>query len=116
MPISRYRQSLDSSDLDLLRGVLNRICMARGLQADSAKSEAIAASLIRLWQSGRRDEDKLFRAIAPGPQISPPASAAIKNTANTVGSHGQQSCAAISGRLCRLVPPAASSRVRGPRA
>ena len=61
MPLSQFRKSLDSADLNLLQRVLGRTCEERGLAFSSAEAEAIAANLVRLWQSGRRDEENLQR-------------------------------------------------------
>ena len=59
MSPSRYGAVLGPSDLDFLQRVFDRICEGRSLSRTSAKAEAVAASLVRLWQSGHSDEERL---------------------------------------------------------
>jgi hypothetical protein len=66
MPLSQFRESLDSADLDLLQRVLGHTCKEQGIAFSSAEAEAIAAHLVRLWQSGRHDEENLLRAMVRG--------------------------------------------------
>ena len=64
MPLSRNSNFLDSTDLNTLQRVLDRICRERAIVADSVEGHDIAADLVSLWQRGHYDEEVLLRMFA----------------------------------------------------
>ena len=72
MPLSRYGWTFEPCDLDLLQQVFDRLCDERRLtQKDRNQREALAEEVIRVFQSGIRDEAELRRALSqPGKTFS----------------------------------------------
>lgn len=58
------QDALYPGDLDLLSRALSRICAQRGLTFECPEAADIAAALLRLFQSGIRDEAELTAALA----------------------------------------------------
>jgi len=55
---------LQPEDLDLLQRVFDATCAEAGIEKKSRQAEGLAATLLKLFQSGVRDEQKLQAAMA----------------------------------------------------
>ncbi|CAN7736021.1 hypothetical protein [Neorhizobium sp. LjRoot104] len=55
---------LQPEELDLLQRVFDVTCAEVGIEKKSLQAEGLAATLLKLFQSGMRDEKELTAAVA----------------------------------------------------
>lgn len=53
----------EPQDLDILKGVFNRLTTAGRLRLDEAQARSLARSIITLYRHGVRDPDRLFDVL-----------------------------------------------------
>ncbi|MDQ0135060.1 hypothetical protein J2T08_002981 [Neorhizobium galegae] len=59
-----HGEPLQPEELDLLQRVFDVTCAQVGIEKKSRQAEGLAATLLKLFQSGMRDEKELESAVA----------------------------------------------------
>ncbi|WP_051904001.1 hypothetical protein [Neorhizobium vignae] len=59
-----HGEPLQPEELDLLQRVFDLTCTEVGIEKKSRQAEGLAATLLKLFQSGMRDEEELESAVA----------------------------------------------------
>ena len=54
---------VDPQDVNMLVGILNRVCADTGMSRDGDEAGLLASRLVNLFQAGVRDEQALFAVV-----------------------------------------------------